>query len=175
MPIFKALGSTLFFLNRRGQENMMQFVLRETDILLWCLIWQETTFPSCKLAKHRECHAQIVSIKLSFPSCKTSLGTQNSRKHIGFLSICTGIYSNSDSHNLQDNRKNKRTFYVCLGPPYHVLATGCFHFQNELAVATWASCLQMNWNLELTSSLIIACVTPNRAHTQQNCNRVLGN
>lgn len=41
-----------FFLNGEGQENMIQFVFREADILLRCLIWQETTVPSCKLAKH---------------------------------------------------------------------------------------------------------------------------
>lgn len=48
----KCQGASTFFENGGGQENMIQFVFREADILLWCLIWQETTVPSCKLAKH---------------------------------------------------------------------------------------------------------------------------
>lgn len=45
-------GVHALFFGGGGQANMIQFVFREAYTLLWCLIWQETAVPSCKLAKH---------------------------------------------------------------------------------------------------------------------------
>lgn len=57
-------------------------------------------------------------------------------EHIRFLSICTSIYSDPGLSNLQDKRKNKHAFNLCLGPPYSVLATAAFQFLKQVAVPT---------------------------------------
>lgn len=144
MPTFKMLGSIHFFF-KIVEANKTRYNLCLGKLIFCWDVWsgKKPRFlpASWQNTKHGECHAQTAPIKLSFPSCKTALGTQTSRKHICFLSICISIYSDSGLPNLWDKRKNKHALNCFLGPPYSVLSTGGFLFLNQLAVPTWASCL----------------------------------
>lgn len=85
------------------------------------------------------------------------MGTQTSRKHICFLSICTSTSSECSTPNLQDMKKKQPASTLCLGLPYSLLATGGFQLLKHLAVSTWAWCPWRSLKLELATTLSRVC------------------